>query len=94
MFQPTNLRTFDQVLGCYTGGNLFLVIGLTKKRLLPIGNLSDLLHHKCVPIDMFTMIYVNIKPVKSNICMSYNIVPEKIHTDLFLFIWLYYTKYA
>lgn len=39
-------------------------------------------------------IYLNIKPVKNNACMSYNLVPEKIHTDLILFISLYYTKHV
>lgn len=33
----------------------FLMISHTNKRLLPIGTLSDLLHHKFVPIDMYTM---------------------------------------
>lgn len=40
---------------------------------------------------MYTM---DMKPVKSDTCLSCSIVPVKIHTVLFLFLWLYYAKYV
>lgn len=57
-------------LGYSTGRNLSHVMSHTKKQLLPIGTLSNFLHHNFVPIDTYAMIlYVNIWFRKYHFCL-------------------------